>query len=436
MEQKWSGMMKRRDVYKSCLILALLLCFCGLLYTSYAYVDSQVPNIIHLVVGEKEKFDFNLPIEADLLEKDMACISVNQGRKVDVDQIHFNFTQPFTMKSENLGECKISLKLFGLINFKTITVNVINETKVIPSGASIGVYIESDGVMVLGTSAITGEDGRNYEPALNVLKTGDYIVAINGEKVEYKEELIEKIQKMKSTKITFDVRRDNKNIKVTLNAIKCTDGDYKIGTWIRDNTQGIGTLTYVTTKGAFGALGHGITDVDTNLLMEIDKGTLYNAKVLDIVRGQNGTPGEIVGMIKTGNGNDIGDIYKNTNQGIFGKIKNINYCIDSEHAIPIGMKQEIKLGKAKILCSVEGVIKEYEIEIEKIQMNNKKQNKGLVIKITDDRLLNITNGIVQGMSGSPIVQNGKLIGAVTHVFIQDSTRGYGTFIENMLNSAQ
>ncbi|MDO5520984.1 MAG: SpoIVB peptidase [bacterium] len=436
MEEKWSGMMKRKVVYKSCLIFAFVLCFCGLVYVSYSYIDNQVPNIIHLVVGEEEQFDFSLPIEADLVKEDLSVINVNQGNKVNAENIHFNFSEPFTMESANLGEYKIALKLFGLINFKTITVNVINETEVIPSGASIGVYIEADGVMVLGTSPITGQDGQNYEPALNVLKSGDYIIAINGQKVEYKEELINKIQENREDKLTFDVRRDRETIKVSLNAVKSADGDYKIGTWIRDNTQGIGTLTYVGLNGSFGALGHGITDVDTNLLMEIDKGTLYNAKVLDIVRGQNGTPGEIVGMIKTGNGNNIGEIYKNTNQGIFGTINNTNYNISNKKAIPIGLKQEIKLGKATILCSVEGEIKEYEIEIEKIQMNNKKQNKGLVIKITDDRLLNITNGIVQGMSGSPILQNGKVIGAVTHVFIQDSTRGYGTFIENMLNSAQ
>lgn len=428
--------MKRRVVYRACLIIAFMISLSGLVYFFYSYIDKQIPNIIHLIVNEKEEFDFSLPIEAELVEDDISVINIDQGKKVLDHQINIDMNKPFYLESSELGEYKIALKLFGLIEYKTITVNVIEETMVIPSGAPIGVYIESDGVMVLGTSAITGDDGQNYEPALDVLQSGDYITGINGCRIEYKDELIEKIQECGSDTINFEIRRNNKTMQVEVTPVKTAEGDYKIGTWIRDNTQGIGTLTYVKLDGSFGALGHGITDVDTNLLMEINKGTLYNAKVLDIVKGENGTPGEIVGMIKTGDGNDIGDINQNTNQGIFGTIRGINYPIDKNKAMPIGLKQDIELGKASILCSVEGTVKEYEIEIEKIQMNNKKQNKGLVIKITDQRLLNVTNGIVQGMSGSPIIQNGKVIGAVTHVFIQDSTKGYGTFIENMLKTAE
>lgn len=436
MEQKWSGKMKRRVVYRICLIIAFMISLSSLVYVFYSYVDKQIPNIIHLIVNQREAFDFSLPVKGELVDEDISVINIDQGTKVLGKTSDFNFMKPFCLESSELGEYKLSLKLFGLIDYKTITVDVIDQTLAIPSGAPIGVYIESDGVMVLGTSTITGEDGQNYEPALDLLKSGDYITAINGNKVAYKDELIQKIQECGTNKMTLDVRRNNQKMKVQITAVKTTEGDYKIGTWIRDNTQGIGTLTYVEMDGSFGALGHGITDVDTNLLMEINKGTLYNAKVLDIVKGENGTPGEIVGMIKTGEGNDIGDIKQNTNQGIFGKINTKNLLIDKSRAIPIGLKQDIKVGKASILCSVEGSIKEYEIEIEKIQMNNKKQNKGLVIKITDSRLLDVTNGIVQGMSGSPIIQNGKLIGAVTHVFIQDSTKGYGTFIENMLKTAE
>lgn len=434
--QKWSGKMKRKVIYKTCLVVLLMISVSGLLFLSFSYVDNQIPNNIHLVINEKEEFDFSLPIEAEVVDGDVNVISIDQGKKINKDQINFNFDEPFSMESNSLGEYKIALKLFGLISYKTITVNVIEETMVIPSGEPIGVYIESDGVMVLGTSSITGADGQNYEPALNLLKSGDYITAINGESVQDKELLIKKIQECEEKEIKFDVRRENHVIQVSVTPVKSAEGDYKIGTWIRDNTQGIGTLTYVKTDGSFGALGHGITDVDTNLLMEINRGTLYNALVLDIVRGENGTPGEVVGTIQSGVGNDIGNISKNTNQGIFGKLNPANYRVNASKALPIGLKQDIKIGKASILCSVEGSIKEYEIEIEKIQLNNKKQNKGLVIKITDPDLLKITNGIVQGMSGSPIIQDGKVIGAVTHVFIQDSTKGYGTFIENMLKTAE
>ncbi len=427
--------MKRRAVYRYCLIIAFVISFIALIFMFYRYVDKQVPNDINLFVNNPEEFDFSLPIKAEL-DEGIAVINVSQKNKVDSDKINFDFNEPFTLQSNQLGHCKVALKLFGIFNYKTITVNVINEKSIIPSGDPVGVYIESNGVMVLGTSTILGEDGKEYSPAVNILKSGDYITSMNGNQVRDKEDLIHRIQKNGTIPIRLIVRRNNESMTVSVTPVKSTDGDYKIGTWIRDNTQGIGTLTYITKDGKFGALGHGITDVDTNQLMEIQTGTLYNAKVLDIVPGEPGTPGEIVGMIKTGDGNDIGTINKNTNQGVFGKINPSNYVYGLNKECPIGLKQDIHLGNASILCSVEGSVKEYNIEIEKVLMNNTKQNKGLVLKITDEKLLSLTNGIVQGMSGSPILQDGKIIGAVTHVFIQDSTKGYGTFIENMLNMGE
>lgn len=431
MQRKWSGRMKRRAVYRYCLIVAFVISFSTLIVMYYNYVDKQVPNSINLFVNDPAEFDFALPIEAKL-DEDVSVVSVDQNNKVDSNKINFDFNEPFTLASKELGQCKVALKLFGIFDYKTITVNVINEKSVLPSGAPIGVYIQSDGVMVLGTSTIVGEDGKEYCPAVNILKSGDYITTINGSQVKDKEEFIDSIQRNGEKPIQLTVRRDKENVNINVTPVKSADGDYKIGTWIRDDTQGIGTLTYITEDGKFGALGHGIADVDTNQLMEIGTGTLYNAKVLDIVPGEDGTPGEVVGMIKTGSGNDIGTISKNTNQGIFGRINANNFAVGSLKKYPIGLKQDIHLGKASILCSVEGSVQEYEIEIDKILMNTSKQNKGLVLKITDEKLLSVTNGIVQGMSGSPILQDGKIIGAVTHVFIQDSHKGYGIFLESML----
>ena len=429
--------MKRRAVYRNCLIVAFVISFAALICMFYFFVDKQVPDNINLFIHDKEKFDFALPIAAEAeVDDGISVVSINKKNKVDSDKINFDFNEPFTMESNQLGKYKVALKLFGIFDYKTITVNVINEQSVYPSGAPIGVYIESDGVMVLGTSTIVGEDGKEYNPAQNVLKSGDYITSMNGAKVKDKEEFIKRIQQCGTNPIKLTVRRSEESIEVSVTPVKSSDGDYKIGTWVRDDTQGIGTLTYVTDDGKFGALGHGITDVDTNQLMEIQTGILYNAKVLDIVPGEDGTPGEVVGMIKTGTGNDIGIIKQNTTQGIFGTINQNNFSINSCKSYPVGLKQDIHLGEASILCSVEGVVKEYKIEIEKILMNNTKKNKGLVLKITDKNLLAITNGIVQGMSGSPILQDGKIIGAVTHVFIQDSTKGYGTFIENMLQTGE
>lgn len=426
--------MRRRVVYRTMLIITLFCSISGLLFVLYYNMDKRIPNTLHLRVNEKEEFDFSLPIEAGLAGDDLSVINIDQG-KLNEKEIKFNLERPFSIQSSALGEYKIDLKLFGIFRYKTIDVSVINQTELIPSGEPIGIYIESDGVLVLGTSEVLGEDGQNYEPATDLIKSGDYICQINGKSIESKEELIEEIQKNGASPLYLIVRRANKDMEVCVTPIKSSEGDFKIGTWIRDNTQGIGTLTYVGEDGKFGALGHGITDVDTNILMEISQGTLYNAGVLDIVKGENGSPGEIVGMIKTSYGNDIGSIAKNTNQGIFGTIRRKNYSIDSKKAIPIGLKQDVQVGKATILCSVEGTVKEYEIKITKVELNTKNLSKGLVIEITDPNLLAVTNGIIQGMSGSPIIQNGKLIGAVTHVFIQDSTKGYGTFIENMLKTA-
>ncbi|NLJ95808.1 MAG: SpoIVB peptidase, partial [Clostridiales bacterium] len=236
--------------------------------------------------------------------------------------------------------------------------------------------------------------------------------------------------------VRLKVRRNKEIITVKIAPVSTADGDYKIGAWIRDDTQGIGTLTFVSTNGYFGALGHGITDVDTGLLMEISKGSIFDAEILNIVKGKEGEPGELIGMIRQSEKYRIGTIVDNTYQGIFGTL-NHKYKFDSEFKpTKIGFKQEVKLGKAYIRCMVEGSIVDYEIEIQKVDMSNSNHSKGLVIKITDERLLNTTGGIVQGMSGSPIIQNNKIIGAVTHVFIQDSTKGYGTFIENMVNKLE
>ena len=223
-------------------------------------------------------------------------------------------------------------------------------------------------------------------------------------------------------------------MEVCVEPIETALREYKIGTWIRDDTQGIGTLTFVTKDHQFGALGHGITDIDTSLLMEVSDGDVYTAEIMSIVKGKNGCPGELIGLINQSDKFRVGTINKNTNQGIFGDVSADSTALNSKTSIPIGLKQDVKLGDAVIRCNVNGVIDDYSIKIEKIDRSNSQFSKGLVLKITDERLLAMTGGIVQGMSGSPILQDGKIIGAVTHVFIQDSTKGYGTFIENMIRN--
>lgn len=427
--------MHRKSVYRKILILILCINIVVLIYFTYRYIDNSIPDSIKIMVGEDEQFDFNLPMEGSVTYGDVDVLSVN-NKQVPEGLIKLNLSEPFTIKSSATGDYKIHLKLFGFLDFKEVSLGVIDQKELIPCGNPIGIYIETNGVMVLGTGVINGADGLNYEPSLNKLKTGDYITQINDEVIHNKEELIEEIQHCDGKDIKVTLRRDDKTTEYKITPVKTADGEYKIGAWIRDNTQGIGTLTFITKDGQFGALGHGITDIDTSLLMEIERGYLYNADIMTIIKGKQGVPGELIGLISQNEEDKIGDIVKNTNQGIFGAIGGNFVRASAYDAMPVGLKQEIKLGPATILSCVENEVKEYTINIDKIDLNSQSPNKGMVISITDSALIEKTGGIVQGMSGSPIIQNGKIIGAVTHVFIQDSTKGYGTFIENMLNNLE
>ena len=250
-----------------------------------------------------------------------------------------------------------------------------------------------------------------------------------------KQDLLEDLADLCGESVTLKVRRGKETIPLSLTPVKDEKGNYKLGIWVRDDTQGIGTLTYVDENGGFGALGHGISDVDTGELLSIADGNLYNAQILGIQKGEKGNPGELSGLIRYEADNILGEISENSKNGIFGtvdadQVKNLDL-----KKIPVGYKQDLKIGPASVLCCTDGEVKEYAAEITRIDMNHEDSNKSFVIQITDKELLEKTGGIVQGMSGSPVLQNGKLFGAVTHVFVQDSTGGYGIFIENMTGNA-
>lgn len=330
------------------------------------------------------------------------------------------------------GDYTISYKYLGLFPLKEAKVEVIEPTYVIPGGAPIGIYIETHGILILGTGKVTGMDGLNYEPALRIVQGGDYIQAINGEEIRDKEELIERINDLGKEEIVLDLERKGERIQVKLKAVQTERDEYRLGIWVRDNTQGIGTLTFLTEEGEFGALGHGINDVDTGTLLELEKGALYDTSIVDIKKGEKGTPGELSGMIRYRSELVCGEIEENTPAGIFGTGQERLYEKISPEMVQVGYKQEIELGEAWIRSFVSGEQKDYRVEILEVNRNEADVNKGIILKVTDPELLELTGGIVQGMSGSPILQNGKIVGAVTHVFVQDSTKGFGVFIENML----
>lgn len=391
------------------------LCLVG--YMVYHYVDDSIPDYLMTYVGEEEEIE--LPSIFDT-EETVEALSVK------------NHSGGFSMLSEETGEYQVPVKLFGVVPVKNVDVKVIRKMKVAPSGQPIGIYVETNGLLVLDTAEIEGRDGLTYAPGENVLKAGDYILKWDETPVATIRDLNEEIQRTKDKKVSVLLRRNGEQVKVAVRPILATDRTYKIGTWVREDTQGIGTLTYVTEEGKFGTLGHGITDVDTGTLLNLHGGELFQTKILDITRGTKGEPGELQGYINMVATNEIGQISRNTDVGVFGKMESDRIEEYAGDFVSVGMKQDIKEGKAYIYANLEGKPRKYEIQIEEINLNSM-DNKSMEIRVTDSRLLQLTGGIVQGMSGSPIIQDGKLVGAVTHVLVDDPSRGYGVFIETMLS---
>ena len=315
---------------------------------------------------------------------------------------------------------------------RSVSMDVAERRNVYAGGIPIGIYLETDGVFVVETGEIQGNDGKTYSPAENIVRSGDYIQAVNGETVNTKEELIACIGKCNGSDLVLHVDRDGSTISLKVHPVQDSKGDYKAGIWVRNDTQGIGTLTYVDQNGKFGALGHGISDIDTGALLNVRGGTLYHADVISVIRGKQGIPGELSGIIHYSEGYKIGQIDDNRENGIYGTIIGAPALTQTMQLYETAYKQEVEQGAATILCTVGGECGEYQVEIKKVRLNEENINKSMILEITDQELLDKTGGIVQGMSGSPIIQNGRIVGAVTHVFVNDPTKGYGIFIENML----
>ncbi|MFA9375421.1 MAG: SpoIVB peptidase [Lachnotalea sp.] len=395
-------------------------------------MKKALPDKINIVANQEQQFYFGLPVNGFI--KNEVEVSDMEKSNIPNDQIKIDMQQPFTLKSGNRGSFVMACKLFGLITLKNVQIDVVEKEYVIPCGMSIGIYIQTDGVLVIGTGVVSAIDGINYEPAYNLVKSGDYIVGVNGTLINNKNQLIELINEYGAKDIILNIRRNEEMIDVKVQPEQTTPEEYKLGIWVRDNTQGIGTLTFVGLDGEFGALGHGINDVDTSTLMELKSGNLYETNIVSIIKGKKGSPGELTGTIDYNKSNILGDITSNTTEGIFGKADKLLQEFGTKNSMEVGLKQDIKLGPAYIRCNVEGEVKDYEVEILEVNTGEDNINKGIILKVTDENLLNLTGGIVQGMSGSPIIQDNKIIGAVTHVFIQDATKGFGIFIENMLES--
>lgn len=336
-----------------------------------------------------------------------------------------------TVEVSQNGSYQIRCKWLGVLPLKTIKVHTVEKQEVLVSGSPVGIYMETKGVLVIDSGEIMDREGIRRTPAEHIIQSGDYICEIDGKVLTGKRQLMQLVRENQGEPMELQVIRHQETIKLEMTPVETEDGSYKLGIWVRDNIQGIGTLTYVEPNGTFGALGHGISDADTGERLEISDGDLYRADILSIRKGTAGTPGELRGVINYREENRIGTICGNSQYGIRGQMEPGKYT-ESMKKIPTGLKQEIQTGKAEIRCDIGDGIREYQCEILEIDSNARDTNKCFVLRITDDDLLSRTGGIVQGMSGSPVLQNGKLIGAITHVFVNDPTKGYGIFIENMM----
>ena len=313
-------------------------------------------------------------------------------------------------------------KLFGVVPIKSVTVAKLNETKVYVGGIPFGLKFFTKGV------SIVGFENESSNPAYKAgLRLYDTIIKVNGREISGIADLTHAVDDGKELEITYIRANKERTVKFTPKYSE-SEKKYTLGLWLKDSGAGIGTLTYVLEDGSFGGLGHGICDSETGDLTPIVNGSVLGVTVNGIVKGQRGTPGELKGYF---NSSKIGAFYQNTENGIFGALANIPEVI-SNKTYSIGLKNELKEGAASIICTLDdNVRREYTVEISNIN-RNATGNKCFTVKITDEKLLYATGGIVQGMSGSPIIQNGKLVGAITHVLINDPSTGYGIFIENML----
>jgi len=422
--------LKQRRKFR-CILYVLL--FSGIIAmavgTWYTYWN-RVPSQINLRADAHETIDFRIPASGDIFH-------LNNNEAVEAFKINglkLDFRNPVTIKTGATNNYIVDLKLFGFIPLKSVQIDIIRDAKLMPAGIPIGIYVKTKGVLVVGIGEFEGDGGKTLSPAKYILQPGDYILALDGEELDDKARLVEIITNSEGRAMVFTVQRDEEEIELMMRPELNKTGEYKMGIWVRDNAQGVGTMTYIMEDGTFGALGHGINDVDISTLMVLESGSLYRTDIINITRGVNGAPGELTGFIEYNEQNVLGEITNNTPYGIFGSISVNSKAIRDGEFIPIGLKQDIRRGPAKIICSINDVPTSYEVEITEIFLENDNVNRGIVLKITDPKLLSLTGGIVQGMSGSPIIQDGKLIGAVTHVLVNDSTSGYGIFIENMLTA--
>ena len=396
-----------------CRALAAVVGACCLLALSAAiWLSGTLPDSYYVAQGEAFSLGWNKSIRTGGLTEAM----------------------PTSLLSRAGNRYRTQLTLGGVIPIKTVDVEVVEADMVIPGGTPFGIKMFTQGVMVVGMSDVT-VDGRQVNPAKECgLRTGDVLLSVGGKSVSTNEEVGEIISASEGREIPVRFTREGVEQTTTLlPVLSSSDGQYKAGMWVRDSTAGIGTLTYYHPAGQyFVGLGHAVCDVDTNEEMPLGTGEAVSISITGVTKGVAGIPGELRGMF-TGDP-AFGTLLANTETGIYGKA---SLSPVTAKPVRLATASEVKTGEATVLTTLSGSEpEEYAITIEKICTGDNSTTRNLIVHVTDERLLEKTGGIVQGMSGSPILQDGKLIGAVTHVFVNDPTRGYAIFAENMESTAK
>lgn len=371
------------------------------------YTQAVLPDQYYVAVGEQLELCLPIPINVNKSTPGM----------------------PVEAYSAAGNSYPVDLRMPGGVLVKQVQVQVVNREMVIPGGDAFGIKMFTEGVIVVGTSNIScGGESKNPAKAAGI-RVGDILLCLDGEQVMTNEDVGEAVSDSGGKPIEVLLMREGREQTITLNPVKSSDGSWRAGIWVRDSSAGIGTMTYYDpAKKVFAGLGHAICDVDTGEIMPLHSGEIVDVRITGVHKGESGSPGELRGSF-TGAGR--GDLCINSQVGIFGRCQSLSGDIQ---AVPVAMGYEVREGPATIICTLDdNKRQEYEVMVEKVSVGQDHPTKNMVISVTDPRLLEKTGGIVQGMSGSPILQNGKLIGAVTHVFVSDPTRGYAIFIENMRN---
>lgn len=415
-------MFLKKEKWKVLIVFSVILLIITFL-TSYFLL----PNEISVIEGRKYQFSFCNPMSA----------TVHTDPAVETGGA-FQLGTPLTLQANQTGDYHLRFDLMGCIPVKETLLKVVKEQYVYPSGQSAGVKILTDGVLVLSLGAIVDSQNVQHLPAKEAgLEPGDYIFEVNGEKLRNNKHLSQIVQECGGSPLELEYKRHAKSIKTVITPVAAgEDGKLALGMWVRDSTAGLGTVTFYTQdKQKFAALGHCISDVDTGETMTVRDGELVKSKVIGQTKGKRGEPGELKGIFDEPQ-QEVGRIKLNTPYGLYGNVTDPS-AVREGNPIPLALRNEVKTGPAKILATIDGYeVKEYNVEILKIFHQQTQSIKNMVIQVTDPELLDKTGGIVQGMSGSPIIQNGKLVGAVTHVFVNDPQKGYAVFVEWMLNQME